>query len=171
MTIVPRLLAALLLGVFALQAGELRVCLEDRTGIGAPTRAGMVRELNALLPDLDLDVAERGCSPVAGADILLSLVDERPGVPPDALGLAHSERGLILPRLEVLVGAVLRLTKASDRQALGRALARVAAHELLHYQRQSGDHDAHGLMQARLAPSDLLSEELRPRLMASLYHD
>ena len=131
----------------------------------------MVRELNALAANLDLEMADRACSPVAGADILVSLVAERPGVPPDALGLAHSERGLILPRLEVLVGAVMRLTKAGDRETLGRALARVAAHELLHYQRQTGDHDAHGLMQARLTPADLLSEELRPRMMASLYHD
>lgn len=163
------LLPALLLGGLAPQSSAMKVCVEDRSGLGAPARAGFVREMQALLPDIELEL-ER-CHPFNGSDIVLTVLQSRSGIPLDALGLAHTANGAILPRLEVFVDPVMRLTQAADWNTLGRALARVAAHELLHYRDQTAEHDAHGLLQARLTPHDLLAEELRPRPAASLHRD
>lgn len=170
MTRAPQiLLTALLLGGMASQASAMKACLEDRSGLGAPARAGFVRELHALLPQIHL---ERGhCNALIGSEVVLTVLDSRPGVPEDALGLAYRSDGVILPRLELFVDPIMELTQAGDWETLGRALARVAAHELLHYRRQTGEHDAHGLLQARLTPAELVSEEIRPRLAASLHHD
>ncbi|MEZ5361292.1 MAG: hypothetical protein R2748_02845 [Bryobacterales bacterium] len=155
----------------AAQAKGLSVCIEDRAGVGVPARAGLLRELHALLPKLEVHVAEQSCNALGDADVLLSLRTERSGIPEDALGLAYRGNGEILPRLEVFVEPVLRLTRAGDWETVGRALARVAAHELMHYGRQSDQHSTHGLMQARLSASELINEDLRPRLAASLGHD
>ena len=163
------LLSALLLGVIAPQASALSVCLEDRSGIGVPARAGLIRELQALFPQIDLQLG--GCNAVEGSDVVLTVLGSRPGVPEDALGLAYRAGGVILPRLELFAEPVLRLTQAGDWETLGRALARVAAHELLHYRRQTSEHDSHGLLRARLTPTELVSEDIRPRLAASLHHD
>lgn len=172
MTIAPRLLVpALLLSGFATQAAQVRVCIEDRADIGGPARAGLLRELRALLPNHEYELTEGLCNVLDGADVLLSIVDERRGIPPDALGLAYRAGGAILPRLEVFVRPVLRLTRAGDWETLGMALARVAAHELIHYREQTDTHRTQGLMQARLTRAELVSEELRPRLMAFLQHD
>ena len=161
----------LLVSAVALQAAELRVCVEDQAGIGGPARAGLVKELRALLPRLDLTIKGGGCSARAGFDVLLTVLDERAGIPADALGLAHRRQGVILPKVEVFVEPVVQLTRATDKETLGRALARVAAHELLHYRYQSDQHRTHGLMAARLSPAELLSEDARPNLSASLAHD
>jgi hypothetical protein len=165
------LLSALLLGGSASQATAMRVCLEDRVGMGVPARAGLVGELRALAPDVEVEIRAEGCNGIAGSDVVLTVLGSRPEAPSDALGLAYRGNGTILPRLEVFVDPVMRLTRAADWQTLGRALARVAAHELLHYRRQTDEHDASGLFQARLTPTELLSEELRPRLAAALHHD
>src|SRR5690606_6133484 len=103
--------------------------------------------------------------------VQLTILGSRAGIPDDALGLAHRADGAILPRLEVFVDPVLRLTQTRDGATLGRALARVASHELLHYLRQTSEHQAHGLLRERLTPTDLVSEEVRPRLVAALGHD
>ncbi len=150
------------------QALALSVCLEDRAEIGVPARAGLLRELHALLPGIEVELGR--CNALGDADVALAVLRSREGVPVDALGLAYRADGAILPRLELFVDPVMRLTRAGDWETLGRALARVAAHELLHYRRQSGDHDPHGLLQARLSAAELVSEDLRPRLVASLYH-
>jgi hypothetical protein len=161
----------LIMSAVALQAAELRVCVEDHADIGAPARAGLVKELRALLPRLDLTVKGGGCGARAGFDVLLTVRDEKAGIPADALGLAHLRQGVILPEVEVFVEPVMQLTRVTDKETLGRALARVAAHELLHYRYQSDQHQAHGLMAARLSAAELLTEEARPRLVASLVHD
>jgi hypothetical protein len=163
------LLSALLLGGLASQASAMRVCLENRAGINVPARAGLIRELHALFPRIELDLGR--CNALSGSDVVVTVLSSRAGVPDDALGLAYRAGGAILPRLELFVDPVMRLTRAGDWETLGRALARVAAHELLHYGNQTGEHAAHGLLQARLTPADLLSEELRPRLLASLHRD
>jgi hypothetical protein len=126
--------------------------------------------LHALFPKLELTFDDN-CDGLTGSDVLLTVLDERPGIPSDALGLAYRAADKILPRLEVFVERVRRLTGAGDWETVGRALARVAAHELLHYRNQTGEHAAHGLMQARLSRAELVSEDLRPRLLASLHHD
>ncbi|MCB9383245.1 MAG: hypothetical protein H6509_01420 [Bryobacterales bacterium] len=165
------LLSLFLAGAALAQAEGLKVCIEDRAGVGVPARAGLLRELHALLPKLDLEVADAGCNTLGDAGVLLSLRSERAGIPEDALGLAFRGNGEILPRLEVFVEPVVRLTRAGDWETVGRALARVAAHELMHYSRQSDQHATHGLMQARLSASELVSEDLRPRFVAALGHD
>jgi hypothetical protein len=68
----------------------------------------------------------------------------------------------VLPELRIFTHPVLRLLgeRASAAQ-IGRALARVAAHELAHYSRQQLDHDHEGLMKAAFEAGQLGSESAR----------
>jgi hypothetical protein len=45
-------------------------------------------------------------------------------------------------------------------------MARVAAHELLHYLHQSDQHTSHGLLQEALTRNELTRKDARPLLMA-----
>jgi hypothetical protein len=63
--------------------------------------------------------------------------------------------------LEVFKGPVAELSGANDLETLGRALGRVAAHELLHYLLQQSGHNVTGLLQERLDTTALRSEDRR----------
>ena len=67
--------------------------------------------------------------------------------------------GKIVPSLEVFKGPVAQVLGANDLETLGRALGRVAAHELLHYLLQQSGHNVTGLLQERLGAEALRSED------------
>lgn len=93
------------------------------------------------------------CSPDTAARAVL---------PPGPLGITHVSDGQILPFIEAncaqLTSAARRLRPIPlrlDHKSLGRALARVVAHEIYHVLSDSGRHDHHGLSKAALTPADL----------------
>jgi hypothetical protein len=149
------------------RADAPRLCWEDLAGLAAPARASLVRELRALLPGLDVErgTAERPCDREPAIRLAIHAV--RQDAPDDALGLAHTRAGRIEPRLEVFVAPVMRLTGAADWEVVGRALARVAAHEAIHYIQQRADHDDHGLFSAHLTAEGLTRRE-RPTMHIAL---
>ena len=159
--------ALLASGVTGARADAPRLCWEDLAGLAAPARASLVRELRALLPGLDVEraTAERPCD--RGATIRLAILDARRDIPADALGLAYTRGGRIEPRLEVFVEPVVRLTGAADWEVVGRALARVAAHEAIHYIQQRAGHDEHGLFSAHFTADGLTRRE-RPVMHIAL---
>lgn len=145
----------------------LRICVQYQTAIPAVAKDALALELKLLFQGRKLEVRRKSC--VRWADAVLTVRDERSLLPPDVLGLAIRNGDRISPNLEVFLKPVAAVTGDPGWDALGRALARVAAHELLHYLTQRPDHDADGLFDDRLTPDYLTSEQVRPTLIASLF--
>lgn len=83
------------------------------------------------------------------------------------LGLTHVANGRVLPFVEIDCQRILEAMYAGDGQAqfrhegvIGRALGRVAAHEICHVLTASGAHDEEGLMRPSLDRRDLCAVEL-----------
>ena len=77
-----------------------------------------------------------------------------------ALGLTHISDGRVLPFVEMECGRVRRMV-GDQAGMLGRALGRVAAHEMHHVLTASSTHDVEGLTKAVFTRSDLGGRELR----------
>ena len=97
------------------------------------------------------------------------------------LGITHISDGHILPFVEADCGRILlaatRLRIRPFRlcpQSLGRALARIIAHEIGHVLSGSEEHDQHGLSKSSLTPAELFLPGIafppaaRQRILASL---
>ncbi len=145
----------------AARAEPLRVCVHTQTDLPEPAEASMRAELKLLFPRLKLVAQRNPCEAAVDGQVLIYVKDTDASVPPDALGRAPMVDGKIIPVLEVFKGPVAELSGANDLEMLGRALGRVAAHELLHYLLQQSGHNVTGLLQERLGPTALRSEDRR----------
>lgn len=84
------------------------------------------------------------------------------------LGLTHVSNGKVLPFVEIDCQRVLAVIQAGPGQSpfgqphatVGRALGRVAAHEIHHVLTASGAHDVDGLMKSAFDSRDLRGPEL-----------
>jgi len=112
-----------------------------------------------LFPRLQIVTRVSPCSAAEGGQVIVFLKSTAPNSEQDALGRAAVVDGKILPVLEVFVDPVARLTGANDYEILGRALGRVAGHELLHYLLQQHEHNEAGLLREQLTPGTLLAED------------
>ena len=131
----------------------LSVCLDDRVGLGLHARQAFDREL-AILTQLSLRVADADCSETAR--VRISVRTHAPARYAGALGLAHMRNARVLPVIELYTANVRRLLEGQGGSArVGRALARVAFHELQHFLRQEPHHDGEGLFKATLGASEL----------------
>ncbi len=151
------------LAVAPTPAQELQVCVRDLAQVKTPARQVLVAELRLLFPRVDLAVGMNPCD--AAPDVHrvdLILLRGRADVPQDVLGLSVMRGGRILPQVEVFTEPVGRLTGTGDLELLGRALGRVAAHELGHYMRQTAEHEDRGPMRAGLTSSELLGDDRAP---------
>lgn len=145
----------------AARAEPLLVCIHDQINLQGPAEASMRAELKLLFPRLKVVAQSDPCEPGVDGQVLIYVKDREDGLPADALGRAAVADGRILPALEVFKGPVAQLSGANDLETLGRALGRVAAHELLHYLLQQSGHNVTGLLQERLGARALRSEDRR----------
>ncbi len=74
------------------------------------------------------------------------------------LGLTHVSNGQVLPFVEIDCRRILAALEPGAAQ--GRALARVAAHEIYHVLTASAEHDGEGLMKPAFDRRDLAGAEL-----------
>lgn len=139
-------------------AEPIRICIHDQASMPAAARASLRAELVLLFPRLQIITRSNPCSGTKDGQVVVFVKGFAPISAPDSLGRAPFVAGKILPTLEVFVDPVARLTGANDFETLGRALGRVAGHELLHYLLQQAGHDEAGLLRKQLAPGPLLAE-------------
>jgi hypothetical protein len=144
---------ALALAPVAVAGNQLRLCVENQAEVSLPARAELLLELVRLLPGAAL--AEPSLCALEADAIRISLIQSAAHHPADALGAIQVEQGRIAPPALVFVDAVARHSGATGEGALGRALARVAAHELLHFLRQTEQHSHDGLLQEKLTAQEL----------------
>jgi hypothetical protein len=152
------LLASLTAGGALAQTRE--VCLDDRAGLNAPTMGSFYQEFQLLAGARGVRIEDDACRADA---IRISLQRSAPQHPSDVLGAAPLAGLQIAPRLEVYVDRVVELMP--ERQCwnvVGRALARVAAHEVAHFLDQEQQHADAGLLRARFSGAQLAGEDSYP---------
>lgn len=154
------MLAALTLLAGGADAQTRQVCLDDQAGLNAPAEGAFYREFQSLIGVRGVQLVEQGCEPDS---IRLSVFRQAAGRESDALGAARVEGAAIAPQLEVYLDRVVALLPESQCwNVIGRALARVAAHEVAHYLNQGAEHDEAGLLQARFSAHELAGEDSYP---------
>lgn len=142
------------------QAESRQVCLDSHAGLNAPTLGSFYKEFQSLVGPRGVELAESGCEPDA---IRLSLHQRAEGHDADVLGAARREGSRIAPRLEVYLDRVVAMMPESRCwNVVGRALARVAAHEVAHFIGQDQRHSQTGLLQARFSGAQLAADDSYP---------
>jgi hypothetical protein len=125
------------------------ICLDDRVGVDHRARAAFGDELRALA-DSGIRFSETAC-------VRIVFRAHAPSRYAAALGLTYSASGRVLPVIEVYTRNIVKaLAEHAGSERFGRALARVAFHELQHYTRQEHGHDSQGLFARALNASALL---------------
>jgi hypothetical protein len=139
------------------QAHGRQVCLDDQAGLNVPALGSFYREFQSLVGPRGVKLVESGCAPDA---IRLSLRQRAEGRDADVLGAAPIVGSRIAPRLEIYLDRVVAMIPESHCwNVVGRALARVAAHEVAHFIDQDQRHSEMGLLQARFSGAQLASDD------------
>ena len=145
------------------RAADLRVCFHNPAGLRPPTLASMNLELSGLLHGKRVSLMGAPC--LAESNGAALVVVRKGGLPdePDVLGRAVQTKGRIMPILEVYLEPIVSLIgNGRSSKTVGRALARVAAHELNHFVDQTEAHSDRGLMQTGFFGWQLEQEDPYP---------
>ena len=154
---------AVLLAAPSVLGAAWQVCVEDDASLlTTPVRAAVLREFQTLVGSRVARIEFERCS-VDSPRMRLAIKDEPPSQFEDVLGLAYRDRDRIEPVLHVFRGPLVRYLGApNSSEAVGRAVARVAAHEATHFLHQQAHHCERGLMRATFPPYELASQDSRP---------
>jgi hypothetical protein len=137
-----------------------QVCLDDDAGLNAPARAPFNKEFALLLASRGLKFDWSNCDETRGRIIQLTVKPDAPQPLHDVLGRAYTAGNSVSPQLEVFLDPVMDLMKdVHCWSIIGRALARVAAHEVGHFADQRATHAERGIMKAGFTGSDLSSSD------------
>jgi len=156
------ILIALLVAPLAF-GGAWTVCVTDGSALlTPPVRGAVTREFHSLMRGHGTGLAFGKCTK-DGSRIHLVIKDEPPSGLESVLGLARRNRDRIEPQLQVFYGSLVRyLGEPNSSEAVGRAVARVAAHEAAHFLDQQPHHCQRGLLQAMLSAYELLAADPAP---------
>lgn len=144
-------------------AGSWTVCVQDTASLlNAPIRAAVLYEFRWLMRGNTARLDFESC-PADSAHVKLSIKPEPPEHLPGILGMARHGGGRIEPRLQVFYGPLVRyLGEPNNASAVGRAVARVAAHEAAHFIRQQAHHCEDGLLRAAFPAHELAARNPWP---------
>jgi hypothetical protein len=146
-----------LAAVWSFTAAAQTIWIEERVQLGASVRLSLSREVRRLADErpVSLIFSSQSARP-PGEVIAVSVRATAPRRYPQALGLALRAGDRIEPMIELYVQPVMRtLGGAAGPEEVGRALARVLTHELIHLTTQRCDHDGAGLFAASMGQRDL----------------
>ena len=144
---------------------EWRVCFYNFADVNQPTLASMYIEFSGLLHHRSVSFERGPCAAASERVIHVLLRKAGPATERDALGRAALESGSIMAVLEVYVEPVVGLIgQIRSSRRIGRALARVAAHEVRHFIRQDPGHYHYGLMREGFSGHELFEDDSHPFL-------
>ena len=152
----------------SIAGGAWKICVEDGGSLlGTPVRAAVVREFRSLMGGQVERIEFEECA--SGVpQMRLAIKAEAPEGLDGVLGLAYRRRDRVEPRLNVFHGPLVRyIGEPNNATAIGRALARVAAHEAAHFLEQQAHHCEFGLMRAVLPAYELAARDRWPFRRAS----
>lgn len=159
--------AALLLTVALPSAlgAAWNVCVQDSDALlSAPVRAAALREFSELMGAQRASLDFGDCT-AEGRRIQLKVLAEAPEHLHNVLGQAYRRHERIEPLLNVYYESLVRyLGHPNNAYAIGRAVARVAAHEVKHFLDQDPSHCSHGLLRSGFGAWELMAADSRPFL-------
>ena len=140
----------------SLTASGLELCLENAARLDDAAVRTFRAELSALLGASGRPAIFSQCHP---GTVSITLLRQPPGEEPSALGGTRHRNGRLLPEIDLFVGPVTRIVGTNLPAVVGRALARVATHELGHWLSQGMGHTERGVMMERLSAAHLMARE------------
>ncbi|MDE0624835.1 MAG: hypothetical protein OXH99_00415 [Bryobacterales bacterium] len=151
------------LTVPSLAGDTWQICVEDGSSLlTSPVRGAVVREIRLLMGRQVARIEFDGCAPDVPI-MRLTISAEAPDGLEGVLGLAYRRSDRVQPILKVFHGPLVRyIGEPNNASAIGRALARVAAHEASHFLGQQTHHCRIGLMRAVLPPFELAAKDRWP---------
>ncbi|MFN0166883.1 MAG: hypothetical protein ACKV22_10675 [Bryobacteraceae bacterium] len=91
--------------------------------------------------------------------VTIILRREPPEAETSALGGTRIRNGRLVPEIELFVAPTAQMVGTRLPAVLGRALARVATHELGHWLSEGSRHSPHGVMMERLSAAHLMAPD------------
>lgn len=137
-------------------ASGLDLCVENPDGLDRMTLQSFRTELGAILAASGRPANFTACLPVI---VTITLRDDPPEEEPTALGATRVRNGRLVPEIELYVSPIAQIVATRLPGVLGRALARVATHELGHLLSQGSAHTRHGVMMERLSAAHLMAAD------------
>lgn len=144
----------ILLLAIPLQAAELELCLVNSAQLDDSVLQSFRKELGAILSDSGRSPAFPTCRT---GMLTITFRLSPPAEEPAALAGIKQSNNRLLPEIDVFTGAVAQILSTNLPSIFGRALARVAVHELGHWFSQESDHSGHGVMMERLSAAHLMA--------------
>ncbi|MBS1829827.1 MAG: hypothetical protein JST93_31295 [Acidobacteria bacterium] len=139
--------------VTAAVAPALDLCVQNEAGMDARKMMLTVHHLRQYRGELSTDIQVR-CSAESVRVTFVGYPGE--GHPSDALGATRIAKGRILPEVQIFTKPVQEMLPGARPEVEARALAKVVAHELMHYLQQRAGH-LHGLDQPKFDSRTLLA--------------
>jgi hypothetical protein len=150
------LLALGLLAGNSLIAGGLELCIENPARLDEFTVQAFRGEIQRIAQLSNRPIAFAGCR---SGHVRIVLRNEPPDEETSALGAIRQQDGRLLPEIELFVSSTSRLINTRLSGILGRALARVATHELGHLLTRRATHRDNGVMMERLSAAHLMASD------------
>jgi hypothetical protein len=139
-----------------LTARDLELCVENVARLDETTLRVVRSELSAILSASDLAASFADCRPGV---VTIALHRQPSAEEPTALGRTLQRGGRLLPEIDIFVSPVSQLLGTNLPGVVGRALARVATHELGHLLAQEAGHMERGVMMERLSAAHLMARD------------
>jgi hypothetical protein len=139
-----------------LMAGALELCVQNPSRLDEYTLRSFRSELTVILTASGRPPEFVACRP--GLTKLI-VREQPPEEETSALGRTRVENGQFVPEIEIFVAPVAAILGTRLPAVLGRALARVATHELGHLLRQDARHSPRGVMTERLGAAHLMAPD------------
>lgn len=133
---------------------ELTVCVGNATAVDKLLAREWEGELRRILAASGRALRLAGCEEVGAVQVYFMRFHPREA---SALGAARTRRERVLPLLEVYSEPVAALIGTRLPGLLGKAMARVTAHELTHYVRQETEHAEAGSFSGQYTAGLLLA--------------
>ena len=139
--------------------GAVDLCIINGAKLNLPTLSALQSELRILVPGGKVRLDASSCDFTA---LLLDVTSEHS----DVLARTRLKGGRIAASTELFVPVIHDiLGETRSPKLLGRALARVIAHEIGHFLNQSGTHQTVGAMQTHFGIRDLTSGDSVPYML------
>lgn len=138
-------------------AGEtLALCVANPARLDSSTLEVFRKELSRVLASSASSATFTDCHPGAVSITFRAEPIEGEG---SALGATRRRNGHLVGEIEIFVDPTAQLLRTRLPAPLGRALARVATHELGHWLGQVSEHSSQGIMMERLSAAHLLAPD------------
>jgi hypothetical protein len=135
-------------------ASGLDLCMQNQARLDPYTLRAFQAELGDILAVSGHATRLSDCGP---GSVMVTLRDSPSGEEPTALGATRRKNGRLVPEIDLFVGPTAHMVGTRLPAVLGRALARVATHELGHFLTQGSTHAQRGVMMERLSAAHLLA--------------